>query len=79
MDDMNAETEALMFAREASATKTGALIRRRAGLSQQELARAAGVRLVTVKSYEQGRRRPSREAGIRYGELLLELVNRGRR
>ena len=74
---MNLEIEALMFGREASATKTGTLVRKRAGLSQRELARAANISLPTVKAYEQGRRRPSGAAGVRYGHLLQELLSRG--
>ena len=46
-------------------------IRRRCRYTQAEFARLIGVRLVTVASWEQGRRRPSRIA-----RRMLELLER---
>lgn len=66
----------LLLARDITEAKAGAAIRRRAGLSQREAARAAKVSLAAIRAYEQGRRRPSGEAGTRYGRLLEELVAR---
>lgn len=50
-------------------------IRRAAGLSQSDVARALGVDRATVSRYESGDRTPRRELAERYAELLRRLVS----
>ena len=79
MSRVNDDTEALLLARDLVASRACAIIRKRGGLSQPEAGRASGVSVAAIRAYEQGLRRPSGDAGVRYGRLLRELMSRGRR
>jgi DNA-binding transcriptional regulator YiaG len=48
-------------------------IRRRAGLTQDEIASALGVTESCVSHWEAGRRQPRGKVAIRYGRLLAAL------
>jgi len=68
----------LIEARELSRTGKGRVIREAAGLSQGDVARAAGVAPATVSRWESRERKPTGEAAIRWTRVL-RLVGQPRR
>lgn len=64
------ELELLMWSRRLLANGQAAEIRRHAGLSQEELARAVPCSAAAICLYESGKRRPRGERARRYAELL---------
>jgi DNA-binding transcriptional regulator YiaG len=69
----NAHLALLVAAREAVTNGRGVAIRRAAGLSQGELARAAGVSAASVSRWEAGVRLPTGEAALKYARILRVL------
>ena len=64
----------LVEARAATRTGSAARLRRSAGLSQSEIARAASVNPATVYRWESGERQPTGAAAIRYARVLRVLA-----
>jgi DNA-binding XRE family transcriptional regulator len=72
---MDAATLRLLIeARSAARTGSGADVRCAAGLSQGELARAAGINPATVSRWESQERQPTGPAAIRYARVLRLLA-----
>jgi DNA-binding transcriptional regulator YiaG len=66
--------EALEIAEaKAIVRQEGRDVRRRAGLSQADIARQLGVHEATVSRWERGARSPSSAAARQYAELLRQL------
>jgi DNA-binding transcriptional regulator YiaG len=65
----------LVEAREAASSGRGVDIRCQAGLSQGELARAAGVNTAAVSRWEGRARKPSGRAALKYARVLRVLSN----
>lgn len=64
------QTKACAFARTTEISDT-AQLRHKAGLSQSQFARALGISVNTLKSWEQGQRKPSGSA-----QVLIKLLDR---
>ena len=64
------QTKAGIFARTTEISDT-AQVRRKAGLSQSQFAKALGISVNTLKSWEQGQRKPSGSA-----QVLLKLLGK---
>lgn len=64
------QTQQGVFARATSVSDT-AQTRQKAGLSQSQFAKALGISVNTLKSWEQGQRKPSGSA-----QVLLKLLNK---
>lgn len=76
-DGMGTTTlELLVEARAAVNTGSGIKLRRAAGLSQGELARAARINPATLSRWESRERRPTGLAAIRYARVLRVLRGR---
>lgn len=63
----------LAAARRAAATGEAAELRRRAGLSQADMAKPVGVTPQAVARWEHGTRVPRGKAALRYARLLRRL------
>lgn len=64
----------LAQARRLAAGGGGELIRRGAGLSMYDVARACGVHASTVLRWERGERRPHGMPAVLYARLMAELA-----
>jgi DNA-binding transcriptional regulator YiaG len=64
----------LIEARAAARTGSGVEIRQHAGLSQGELARAAGINPGTLSRWENRERQPTGAAAVRYARVLRVLA-----
>ena len=64
----------LIEAREAAASGRAARLRRAAGLSQREVARAVGVTPGCITRWELGERRPTGAVAAEYGRVLREIA-----
>ena len=73
---LSVEIEDRVVARQASRNGNAAALRQRAGLTQDEIAQAAGVSAATISRWEAGIRRPTGAASARYGRILRELATR---
>jgi DNA-binding transcriptional regulator YiaG len=65
---------ALAWVRNATASGAARDIRRAGRLSRSEMARAVGVHVATIASWEQGTRAPHGEQALRYASLLRGLA-----
>jgi DNA-binding transcriptional regulator YiaG len=70
------DLELLIEARRAARTGSGVALREVAGLSQGELARAAGINPATLSRWESRERKPTGPAAIRYARVLRVLRSR---
>jgi DNA-binding transcriptional regulator YiaG len=68
------EIRLLIEAREAAGSGRAARLRRAAGLSQREVARAVGVTAGCITRWENGERRPTGPAALEYGRVLREIA-----
>src|SRR5262249_34647614 len=68
-----ANLKLLVEARAAASSGSGIEVRRAAGLSQGELARAAGINPATLSRWESQERQPSGDAALRYARVLRVL------
>jgi len=68
------EISLLMEAREAALSGRAARLRRAAGLSQREVARAVGVTAGCITRWENGERRPTGKVAVEYGRVLREIA-----
>jgi DNA-binding transcriptional regulator YiaG len=74
-----AEVASLARVRALCSSGAARSIRVAAGMSLGELGRGLGVSPSTVLRWERGDRRPRGDAGLRYGALLDQLLQPGRR
>lgn len=63
----------LAWMRRAAADGTARKIRKRAGVTQREIARACGVVPSAVNQWERGKRTPEGHAALRYARVLRDL------
>lgn len=73
---MNLFAETLELARVNELLQSGeaANVRRRAGVTQSQVARTIGVRPATVCRWEKGERTPTSRSAVRLGALLDDLA-----
>jgi len=64
----------LIEAREAARSGRGAQLRRAAGLSQGEMAKALGLSGAAISRWEAGERRPAGDAAVAYARLLRAIA-----
>jgi len=70
-----ADLNLIAEARDRASSGLGAQLRRRAKLSQVEVAKVAGVSRAAVAAWEAGRSMPKGEHALAYGRLLREIAN----
>lgn len=70
-----ADLNLIAEARERAASGLGAELRRRARLSQAQVAAVAGVSRQAVTAWETGHRLPKGKHALAYGRLLRDLAN----
>lgn len=75
-DMRTSELELLVEARSLARTGRGRELREAAGLTQGEIARAAGVNFATVSRWESGGRKPSGKAALRWARVMRVLALR---
>jgi DNA-binding XRE family transcriptional regulator len=75
-DPATAAISFLASTRELARSGRAAELRRAAGVSLRDVARAVGVDDSTIWRWETGQSRPRADAALRYGQVLHELARR---